>query len=183
MLPGERRITYTAGIWADNHTLLGVHVLLDPSQYARLGIEVIDRDVEEALYLRGMEIHSDLSASVSSPLALRKASRTTWLQPAVTSMLAMSFAEIGARLLSVKISPLDQPAEPRARHPVLTLLVLPRIRKVRNHRRDPSRRRRPACVDHDQPRDVLAICFPIHPVGLAALQNIQLHEPIVDVTG
>jgi hypothetical protein len=49
----------TTSIRTDNDTLLDVQVLPDPSQGTWLGIEVINRDVEEALDLTGMQIHGD----------------------------------------------------------------------------------------------------------------------------
>lgn len=48
-----------AGIGADDDDVLGAPVLTNPTQHTRLGIEVIYGDVEEALDLRGMQVHGD----------------------------------------------------------------------------------------------------------------------------
>jgi hypothetical protein len=49
----------TTGVGRDNDTVLDLEVVADPAEGAGLGVEVVDRDVEEALDLRGVEIHSD----------------------------------------------------------------------------------------------------------------------------
>lgn len=49
----------TAGVRRDNDTVLDLEVVADPAEGAGLGVEVVDRDIEEALDLRGVEIHSD----------------------------------------------------------------------------------------------------------------------------
>lgn len=60
-----------AGVWADYDTFLSVaidfgvsvgfveEVLADPFDAVWFGVEVVDWDVEEALDLRGVEVHCD----------------------------------------------------------------------------------------------------------------------------
>ena len=48
-----------AGVGRHDHALLDVEVLADPAQGARLGIKVVDRHVEEALDLAGVQVHRD----------------------------------------------------------------------------------------------------------------------------
>jgi hypothetical protein len=43
----------------DNDTVLNLEVVTDPVQGAGLGVEVVDRDVEEALDLGSVQVHSD----------------------------------------------------------------------------------------------------------------------------
>lgn len=49
----------TAGVRAHNNGVVAVEVLADPAQDAGLGVEVVDRHVEEALDLGGVEVHGD----------------------------------------------------------------------------------------------------------------------------
>jgi hypothetical protein len=49
----------TACIRAHDNAVLDVDVLAYPSERRRLGVEVVDRYVEETLNLTGMEIHCD----------------------------------------------------------------------------------------------------------------------------
>ena len=56
----------TTSIWADNDTVADVEVLPDPLKHAGLGVEVVDRDVEEALDLTGVKIHGNDVVAASS---------------------------------------------------------------------------------------------------------------------
>lgn len=47
------------GIRADNDAVTHVKILPNPLQHTRLGIQVIDRDVEEALDLTSVQIHGN----------------------------------------------------------------------------------------------------------------------------
>jgi hypothetical protein len=49
----------TASVGGDDDTVLDLEVVADPAEGAGLSVEVVDRDVEEALDLRGVEVHSD----------------------------------------------------------------------------------------------------------------------------
>lgn len=49
----------TASVRRDDDTVLNLQVVTNPTEGARLGIEVVDGDVEEALNLRGVKIHGD----------------------------------------------------------------------------------------------------------------------------
>jgi hypothetical protein len=49
----------TPGIGAYNDTLLDLQVRLDPPKRTRLRIQIINRHIEETLYLTGMQIHRD----------------------------------------------------------------------------------------------------------------------------
>jgi hypothetical protein len=49
----------SSSIRTDDNTILHIQVLADPSQRARLRVEVVYRNVEEALDLTGVKIHSD----------------------------------------------------------------------------------------------------------------------------
>jgi hypothetical protein len=49
----------TTSVGGDNNTVLDLEVVADPAEGAGLSVEVVDGDVEEALDLRGVEIHSD----------------------------------------------------------------------------------------------------------------------------
>ena len=49
----------TAGIRTHDDAVLDVEVLADPAQGAWLGVQVVDGDVEEALDLRGVQVHGD----------------------------------------------------------------------------------------------------------------------------
>lgn len=55
----RRRALRTASVGGDDNAVLNVEVLTDPTKHRRLGIQVVDRDVEKALDLRGVEIHGD----------------------------------------------------------------------------------------------------------------------------
>ena len=48
-----------AGVGRYNDTVLDGEVTADPVKRARLGVEVVDGDVEEALDLRGVQVHGD----------------------------------------------------------------------------------------------------------------------------
>lgn len=56
----------TAGVGADNNAVAHVEVLADPLQHARLGVQVVHGDIEEALDLAGMQIHGDDVVAASS---------------------------------------------------------------------------------------------------------------------
>lgn len=49
----------TTGVRADNDAVANVQVLTDPLQDARLGVQVVDGDIEEALDLASVQVHSD----------------------------------------------------------------------------------------------------------------------------
>jgi hypothetical protein len=49
----------TASVGGDDNTILDLEVVADPAEGAGLSVEVVDRDVEEALDLRGVEVHSN----------------------------------------------------------------------------------------------------------------------------
>jgi len=49
----------STSVWRDDDTVLDVQVLAYPAQRARLGVEVVDRDIEEALDLRCVQVHGD----------------------------------------------------------------------------------------------------------------------------
>ena len=49
----------TSGVRGDDDTALDVQVLADPAKGAGLGVQVVDRDVEESLDLGGVEVHCD----------------------------------------------------------------------------------------------------------------------------
>lgn len=49
----------TTGVRRDNDTVLDLEVVADPAEGAGLGVQVVDGDVEEALDLRGVEVHGD----------------------------------------------------------------------------------------------------------------------------
>ena len=49
----------TASIGGHNHTVLDLKVVADPAEGAGFSVEVVDGDIEEALDLRGVEIHRD----------------------------------------------------------------------------------------------------------------------------
>jgi hypothetical protein len=49
----------TSSIGRDNNTVLDLEVVADPAKGAGLSVEVVDRNVEEALDLRSVEVHSD----------------------------------------------------------------------------------------------------------------------------
>jgi hypothetical protein len=55
-----------ASIRTDNHTVLYVQVLADPSQCAGLRVKVIHGHVEETLDLTGVKVHSDHMVAASS---------------------------------------------------------------------------------------------------------------------
>lgn len=42
-----------------NHTVSNLQILSNPPQRAGLGIQIVDGHVEEALDLRGMQVHGD----------------------------------------------------------------------------------------------------------------------------
>ena len=48
-----------AGVGRHNDAVFDVEVLTDPAKHRGLGIEVVHGDVEEALDLRGVEVHGD----------------------------------------------------------------------------------------------------------------------------
>ena len=54
-----RRPLGTAGIRAHDDAVAHGQVVADPAQRAGLGVEVVDGDVEEALDLRGVQVHRD----------------------------------------------------------------------------------------------------------------------------
>lgn len=50
----------SSSVLTDNDTVLPiVNVLLDPLANGGLGIQVVDREVEESLHLRGVQIHGN----------------------------------------------------------------------------------------------------------------------------
>ena len=49
----------TAGIGTDNDDILVRVVFADPAQHARLGVEVVNGHIEEALDLAGVQVHGD----------------------------------------------------------------------------------------------------------------------------
>lgn len=49
----------TSRIRTDDDTVFNIAVLTDPPQRTRFRVKVVHGDVEEALNLTGMEIHSD----------------------------------------------------------------------------------------------------------------------------
>lgn len=49
----------STGVGRDNNTIVNLEVVADPAQGAGLGVEVVDRDVEEALNLTGVQVHGD----------------------------------------------------------------------------------------------------------------------------
>lgn len=56
----------SSSIRTDDDTVLYIQVFADPSQRARLRVEVVYRDIEEALDLTGVKIHSDHVVASSS---------------------------------------------------------------------------------------------------------------------
>lgn len=56
----------TTSIRTDNDTVAHIQVFANPLQYTRLGIQVIDGNVEEALDLAGVEVHGDDVVATSS---------------------------------------------------------------------------------------------------------------------
>lgn len=56
----------TTGIRTDNHTVADVEVFPDPLKHTRLGIQVVDRNIEEALDLTSVQIHRDDMVAASS---------------------------------------------------------------------------------------------------------------------
>lgn len=48
-----------ARIGTDNDAVLDIHVLSDPLKDTRLGVQVVDGDIEESLDLRGVKVHRD----------------------------------------------------------------------------------------------------------------------------
>ena len=48
-----------AGIRADDDGVLDADVVADPAQHARLGVQIVDGHVEEALDLAGVQVHGD----------------------------------------------------------------------------------------------------------------------------
>lgn len=100
---GNRRSTLGAAcIGRDDDDVLLIEVLADPAEDGGLGVEIVHGDVEEALDLRGVEIHGDHMVLPRlliqfPPCEFRRTGRT---QPDTWSMFAMSLAEIGARDLS-----------------------------------------------------------------------------------
>jgi hypothetical protein len=84
-------------------------------------------------------------------MGVSRVTHTTWLHPAVTSIFAISLADIGARLLSgcpVSHQALADDTSNMSKAP--TLLVLPCVWKVWNHGGYSARRRRAAGMDHDE---------------------------------
>lgn len=58
-LKGRKVPFCTASIRTDDHAILDIQILANPLQHARFRIKVVDRHVEEALNLAGMQIHGD----------------------------------------------------------------------------------------------------------------------------
>lgn len=56
----------TASIRTDNHTIAHVEVFPDPLEHTRLGIQVVHRNIEEALDLASVQIHRNDMVAASS---------------------------------------------------------------------------------------------------------------------
>jgi hypothetical protein len=55
----RRRALGTACVGRDNDAVLDIQVVFDPAKHGRLRVQVVDRDIEEALDLGCVQIHCD----------------------------------------------------------------------------------------------------------------------------
>lgn len=134
---GNRGSTLGAtGIGGDDDAVALVEVLSDPAQNRRLGIEVIDGDVEETLDLRGMQVHGD-DVILHQRRSARRPGGASHFPPEGSTYAARDLEHIGNQLGADGC-------------PGLVLLVLPGVGEIRDDGSDAAGRCGAAGVDHDE---------------------------------